>query len=247
MKIFILISFLVFYKLIAFSQSNLSSLKTISPNVYNEWKTLSNPQSTIDGKWISYEISPAKGDGFLYIYDTENGKLDSVSRGRKAKFSPDGSFLAFMIAPPYDSLRQMKLRKVDKKKLPKDSLGILILQNDSLIKLAKVKIEEARKVTLSPLTFLPAAALTDSAYLSRQLASIPVTSGDRIQTTFLGARKQDYKVVDTLPSGAVLLTPQTAISITGEGKATEAMLTYEDIGGLKKEIGKISTEMPVYA
>ncbi|OIP02689.1 MAG: hypothetical protein AUJ98_00460 [Bacteroidetes bacterium CG2_30_33_31] len=139
MKIFILISFLVFYKLIAFSQSNLSSLKTISPNVYNEWKTLSNPQSTIDGKWISYEISPAKGDGFLYIYDTENGKLDSVSRGRKAKFSPDGSFLAFMIAPPYDSLRQMKLRKVDKKKLPKDSLGILILQNDSLIKLAEVK------------------------------------------------------------------------------------------------------------
>jgi transitional endoplasmic reticulum ATPase len=109
---------------------------------------------------------------------------------------------------------------------------------DEQVKLVRIKVEKARKVTLSPLT-LAARTTTDSAYLSRQLSAIPVTAGDRVQTTLLGARKQDFKVVDTLPSGAVLLTPQTIISITGEGKATEAKLTYEDIGGLGDQVKRI--------
>jgi len=137
------------------------------------------------------------------------------------------------IMPTFPELRGRGLVQIDGIIRENAQVGI-----DEQVKLAKVKIEEAKKVTLSSLT-LTGAALTDSAYLSRQLASIPVTSGDRIQTTFLGARKQDYKVVDTLPSGAVLLTPQTAISITGEGKATEAMLTYEDIGGLGDQVKRI--------
>ena len=137
------------------------------------------------------------------------------------------------IMPTFPELRGRGLVQIDGIIRENAQVGI-----DEQVKLAKVKIEEAKKVTLSPLT-LTGGTITDSAYLSRQLASIPVTSGDRIQTTFLGARKQDYKVVDTLPSGAVLLTPQTAISITGEGKTAEAMLTYEDIGGLGGQVKRI--------
>lgn len=106
------------------------------------------------------------------------------------------------------------------------------------VKLARIAVEPARKVTLSPLTAngkLPA----DSRYLSRQLTAIPVTRGDRVQTTLLGAKKQDYRVVDTVPAGAVLLTPHTIIATSGEGKATEAKLTYEDIGGLGDQVRRI--------
>jgi transitional endoplasmic reticulum ATPase len=109
---------------------------------------------------------------------------------------------------------------------------------DDQVKLARIKVEEARKVTLSPLT-LAGRTTTDSAYLLRQLSAVPVMQGDRVQTTFLGAKKQDFRVVDTLPGGAVLLTPRTSISITGEGKATEAKLTYEDIGGLGDQVKRI--------
>ena len=109
---------------------------------------------------------------------------------------------------------------------------------DEQVKLARVRVEEARKVTLSPLT-LAGRATTDSAYLLRQLSAVPVMQGDRVQTTFLGAKKQDFRVVDTLPAGAVLLTPRTVISIIGEGKATEAKLTYEDIGGLGDQVKRI--------
>jgi transitional endoplasmic reticulum ATPase len=109
---------------------------------------------------------------------------------------------------------------------------------DDQVKLARIKVEEARKVTLSPLT-LAGRTTTDSAYLLRQLSAVPVMQGDRVQTTFLGAKKQDFRVVDTLPTGAVLLTPRTSISIIGEGKATEAKLTYEDIGGLGDQVKRI--------
>lgn len=109
---------------------------------------------------------------------------------------------------------------------------------DDLVSLARIHVEEARKITLVPLT-LTARTTTDSAYLLRQLAAIPVIQGDRVQTTFLGTKKQDFRVVESLPAGAVLLTPRTLISITGEGKATEAKLTYEDIGGLGEQVKRI--------
>jgi transitional endoplasmic reticulum ATPase len=109
---------------------------------------------------------------------------------------------------------------------------------DEQVKLVRMKIAPARKITLSPLT-LTKAMIADRAYLSRQLSAIPVTPGDRVQITFLATKKQDFRVVETLPSGAVLITPQTTISITGEGKATEARLTYEDIGGLGDQVKRI--------
>ncbi len=137
------------------------------------------------------------------------------------------------IMPTFPELRGRGIVQIDGIIRENAQVGI-----DEQVKLARIKVEEARKVTLSPLT-LTRRMTTDSAYLSRQLSAIPVTHGDRVQTSFLGAKKQDFRVVDTLPSGAVLLTPQTIISIIGEGKAREARLTYEDIGGLGDQVKRI--------
>lgn len=108
---------------------------------------------------------------------------------------------------------------------------------DEKVTLSKTKVEEARRVTLSPLTIT--SATLDTTYLSRLLSAIPVVKGDRVQVSFLGARKQDFQVADTTPSAPVLLTAQTVISIIGEGKKEEVRLTYEDIGGLSNQIKKI--------
>lgn len=109
---------------------------------------------------------------------------------------------------------------------------------DEHVMLFKIQIEPARKVTLSPLNAngkMPA----DSAYLARQLAAVPVMRGDRVQTTLLGTRKQDFRVGDTVPSGPVLLSSRTAIFLTGEDKTSEVRLTYEDIGGLGDQMKRI--------
>jgi transitional endoplasmic reticulum ATPase len=137
------------------------------------------------------------------------------------------------IMPTFPELRGRGLVQIDGIIRENAQVGI-----DEQVKLTRVKVDSARKVTFSPVTAL-GRMTTDSAYLARQLASIPVTHGDRVQTTFLGAKKQDFRVVDTLPSGAVIITPQTLISVIGEGKATEARLTYEDIGGLGDQLKRI--------
>src|SRR5260370_13131473 len=120
------------------------------------------------------------------------------------------------IMPNFPELRGRSIVQIDGIIRENAQVGI-----DEQVKLVRIKGEKAKKVTLYPLT-LTGRMTTDSAYLSRQLSAIPVTRGDRVQTNFLGTKKQDFRVVDTLPSGAVLLTPQTIISITGEGNATEA-------------------------
>ena len=137
------------------------------------------------------------------------------------------------IMPTFPELRGRGIVQIDGIIRENAQVGI-----DEQVKLARLRVAQARRITLSPLTLINRMA-TDGAYISRQLSAIPVTSGDRIQTTFLGTKKQDFRVVDTLPPGAVLVTPQTTISITGEGKVTEARLTYEDVGGLGDQVKRI--------
>jgi transitional endoplasmic reticulum ATPase len=140
---------------------------------------------------------------------------------------------AVKIMPTYPELRGRGIVQIDGIIRENAQAGI-----DEQVRLTSITVEEARKVILSPLTSTGKIA-ADSRYLARQLTAIPVTRGDRVQTTLLGTRKQDFRVMDTVPSGAVLLTPHTIISITGEGKATEARLTYEDIGGLGDQVKRI--------
>lgn len=137
------------------------------------------------------------------------------------------------IMPTFPELRGHGLIQIDGIIRENAQVGI-----DEQVKLSRIKVDSARRITLSPLTSI-GRMTTDSAYLARQLSAIPVTHGDRVQTTFLGAKRQDFRVVETVPAGAVILTPQTLISVIGEGKATEAKLTYEDIGGLGDQLKRI--------
>jgi transitional endoplasmic reticulum ATPase len=140
---------------------------------------------------------------------------------------------AVKIMPTFPELRGQGIIQIDG--IVRENAQVVIGEQAQL---CKMKVEKARKVAFSPLTLLDRMT-TDSAYLSRQLASIPVTRGDRVQITFLGTKKQDFRVVDTVPAGSVVLGSQTVISIIGEGKAAEAKLTYEDIGGLGDQVKRI--------
>jgi len=119
--------------------------KVIDHTAYDGWKTLKSDRISNDGNYICYEITPHKGDGFLYIYDVKSGDLDSIPRATRASFSGNSGFLAFKITPGYDTLRNCELEKVDKKKWPKDSMGIYILASDSLIKFPKISSFEVNE------------------------------------------------------------------------------------------------------
>ena len=113
--------------------------KIIDHTAYNDWKKNENQQVSNDGKYISYEINPHRGDGFMFLYNTETAILDSFPRSKEARFSFNSDYLVFKIQPGFDTLRNCELNKVDKKKWPKDSLGIYLIAKDTLIKASTLK------------------------------------------------------------------------------------------------------------
>lgn len=119
--------------------------KTLDHTVYNDWKTLKNSKVSDNGRFVSYEITPHRGDGFLYVFDTQTASLDSFPRGTSAQFSSESDFLIFKVTAGFDTLRQCELKKVDKKKWPKDSLYILRLDTK-----AKESFPILKSVQISP-------------------------------------------------------------------------------------------------
>jgi dipeptidyl aminopeptidase/acylaminoacyl peptidase len=113
--------------------------KIIDHQAYKEWKRLEKQQFSQNDAWITYEINPLVGDGYLHWYQNETGKHDSLIRAKDAQLDPNGQFIAWKVVPGFDTLRNCELNKVDKKKWPKDSLYIYLTANDSLIKIPKLK------------------------------------------------------------------------------------------------------------
>lgn len=125
---------ILFVSIVSFGQK-----KVIDHAAYASWKKIENQVISNDGNYISYMITPLKGDGFLYIYNVKSGKLDSIPRGQKPTFTGDGNYVVFKISAGYDTLRKCEIKKIDKAKWPKDSLGIYFTQKDSLVKIPAVK------------------------------------------------------------------------------------------------------------
>ena len=109
---------------------------------------------------------------------------------------------------------------------------------DEKVKVAASEFQPARKIVVAPLTAMRS---FDARYIGSLLEGLPLVEGDLVRARLIGSRTQDFKVVATLPSGVVMIHPQTAMEIQqkkepGEGKTR---ISYEDIGGLGKEIRKI--------
>jgi dipeptidyl aminopeptidase/acylaminoacyl peptidase len=113
--------------------------KIIDHKAYPEWKRLEKQQFSQNDSWITYEINPLVGDGYLHRYEIATGKHDSLKRAKDAQLDPNGQFIAWKVVPGFDTLRNCELNKVDKKKWPKDSLYIYLTASDSLIKISKLK------------------------------------------------------------------------------------------------------------
>ncbi len=122
---------------VLFSQT--SQKVPLDHSVYDSWKDLRSPIVSDDGKWVSYEINPQQGDGWLYLKNVRTGALDSVSRGYQAHFTPGSDFLVFMIKPQFAVTRQAKKDKKKGDDMPKDSLGIWLLATTDIQKIEKVK------------------------------------------------------------------------------------------------------------
>lgn len=114
-------------------------LKSLTVDDFDNWNHLKRGQISRNGEFVSYEINPFKGDGQLLLWNKNSNENMSFERATRASFSPESNFIAFKIKPYYDTVRELKLKKTKKDKLPKDSLGIYVLETGQLKKFERVK------------------------------------------------------------------------------------------------------------
>jgi len=113
---------------------------------------------------------------------------------------------------------------------------------DERLNVRKIAWQAARSVTLAPAAGGQAALRGhDSRYLGRLIEGVPLLAGDRVRVNLFGTRPLDFTVTETAPADAVLVNGATALRIMGEAAPAGRGLaiSYEDIGGLSKEISRI--------
>ena len=113
---------------------------------------------------------------------------------------------------------------------------------DEKVRISRTDSKPANKITLSPLTISSLLQRdSDTKYIGSLIEGLPALSGDKIRATFFGSRSCDFKVVDTIPDGVVLINAATLIRMETkkQGEAKAATVSYEDIGGLSSQIQRI--------
>ncbi len=82
-------------------------------------------------------------------------------------------------------------------------------------------------------------SVSQTGYLARLLDGIPVVAGDRVRVNLFGTRTQNFLVAKTTPTGPLLIRKTTSIKLATEEASSTSAITYEDIGGLRREIGRV--------
>lgn len=116
------------------------------------------------------------------------------------------------------------------------------------VTVSPVEPQQAVAVRLAPLWVGAAPAIIAPAQMLEDLADVPVVEGCVVRVpTF--AKAVNFHVVRTIPSGPVVIGKRTDIRVV-EGEQTAARapaVSYEDIGGLEREVARVReiVELPL--
>jgi transitional endoplasmic reticulum ATPase len=139
--------------------------------------------------------------------------------------------------PAYKEQRGQSRIQIDG--LARENAGAAL---DEMVQVRKVTSRAAERVVLAPATITPADR--DLKYIGSLLDGLPVLAGGRVRATLFGSRWADFRVESTVPKGPVVINPTTQLVIgktAGKTAGEEARrsLSYEDIGGLKRELQRV--------
>lgn len=110
---------------------------------------------------------------------------------------------------------------------------------DEKLSVSKAVTQPATRVVLQPLSGTLKTE-RDSKYIASLLDGTPVMQGDRLRTVFFGMKPSEFKVLASVPDGAVVITQSTQIKLEQEfSKERPLGVAYEDIGGLGNQIQRI--------
>lgn len=155
---FFLLYFLVFSLILVtpiFAQNTQGSGKRpLSHDVYDSWKSINNPQISVDGKWIVYPEIPQKGDAELVVINPDQNieyrhVIGYLGEGTKAEevanpqITYNSSHVIFFISQTKAEVDSVKKEKKDNKKNDKEKptkkLGVMNLSDGAVTVIDSVK------------------------------------------------------------------------------------------------------------
>ncbi len=122
-----------------FYQAWAQGLPGLDESAYFDWKSIRNAKISDHGRWVSYEVSPNKGDGFLVLYNTFDGDETKMARSVEARFDTENQKLIYKIVPSERLIDSLEHRGVDKEDMPRDSLVIYDLEQKTAQTIPNVK------------------------------------------------------------------------------------------------------------
>jgi len=163
----------------------------------------------------------------------------SISTGDALELSSLGKKSTVLSWPAKDSDRGKGLIRIDGFTRNRLDVGI----NDT-IEVRKVESKDAKSITLAPTE--PLRIVGAEEYLVEYLNGALMSKGDTIPINVMGQRI-DLVVISTNPSGPVIINDSTKITVSEESaKAAQIAkevgvpsITYEDIGGIRNEVGRV--------
>ncbi len=139
---------------------------------------------------------------------------------------------AAKVMPAYIEDREQGLVRMDGITRDNAQVGL-----DEKVIIEKAVCNPARKISVTPLTQVRS---FDSKYIGTLLEGISLVNGDIVRAKLFGAKTRDFKVTATKPDNIVIIKPDTIIEIKEEkSEFKSSRVSYEDIGGLSKEIHRI--------
>ncbi|MEP7255879.1 MAG: hypothetical protein ABI666_08870, partial [Ferruginibacter sp.] len=131
----------VFLPTLLFISINLSAQnkKPLDHSVYDGWKSIGERMISNDGKYIVYAVNPQEGDGELVIQNPSAQYKKVIARGYGAVITEDSRYVVFKIKPIFQETRQAKIKKKKADDMTKDSIGIIELGKDEVVKIPRIK------------------------------------------------------------------------------------------------------------
>lgn len=113
--------------------------KPLTHNAYDGWKSVGERTISNDGNYILYAINPQEGDGELIVQNVKTGYKKSIARGYGGVITEDSKYAILKIKPVFQDTRQARIKKKKPDDMPKDSLAIILLGTDSVVKISRIR------------------------------------------------------------------------------------------------------------
>lgn len=123
-----------------------AQLQPLTHDDYDQWKSIGAYVSTHEGDLLAVQTDPQQGDSHVDLIQVRNGRrVVRLERATDPQFTSNGQWLFVKISPPYDEVRQLKLKDTKKEDMPKDHLVRVNTRNgqtDTLFNVARFEVHE---------------------------------------------------------------------------------------------------------